>query len=97
MNKNRKVKPFVFPNSFSLVIGYIRYSFHLPYTQTEGIINATGKSLPLKSSYGHICKRIDRLRVNINNGRINDNNNDDEYIIIAAADSTSIKVTNRGG
>src|SRR6185437_4097237 len=92
MNKNKKGKPFVFPNSFILVIGYIRHFFHLPYRQTEGIINATGKSLPSKPSYGQICKRINRLRVNINDGRVNDV---DEYIIIAA-DSIGIKVTNRG-
>jgi hypothetical protein len=28
---NKKGKPFVFPNSFILVIGYIRTSFRLPY------------------------------------------------------------------
>ena len=40
--------------------------------------------------YGHICKRINRLNVNIKN-----NNIDDDDLIIAA-DSTGIKVTNRG-
>jgi len=97
MNKNKKGKPFIFPDSFILVIGYIRYSFHLPYRQTEGIIKATGKTLPEKSpSYGHICKRINKLNVNINNGREkNDDDDDDRYIIIAA-DSTGIKLTNRG-
>jgi Transposase DDE domain len=45
MNRNKKGKPFVFPDSFILAIGYIRYSFHLPYRQTEGIIKATGKRL----------------------------------------------------
>lgn len=96
MNKNKKGKPFEFPDSFILAIGYIRYSFRLPYRQTEGIINVTGKSLPSKPSYGHICKRINRLSVNISNGLIKkDDDDDDEYIIIAA-DSTGIKVTNRG-
>jgi hypothetical protein len=94
MNKNKRGKPFIFPNSFILVIGYIRYSFHLPYRQTEGIIKATGKNLPEKSpSYGHICKRINKLNVDINDHDSKDD--DDEYIIIAA-DSTGIKVTNRG-
>jgi hypothetical protein len=95
MNKNKKGKPFEFPDSFILAIGYIRYSFRLPYRQTEGIINVTGKSLPSKPSYGHICKRINKLNVNINNGPVKKNNNDDGYIVIAA-DSTGIKVTNRG-
>jgi hypothetical protein len=43
MNEGKKGKPFVFPNSFILVIGYIRYSFHLPYRQTEGISKPLGK------------------------------------------------------
>jgi hypothetical protein len=66
MNRNKKGKPFVFPNSFILVIDYIRYSFRLPYRQTEGIIKATGKRLPSNSpSYGHICKRINKLNIDI--------------------------------
>jgi hypothetical protein len=90
MNKNKKGKPFVFPNSFILVIGYIRYSFHLPYRQTEGIINATGKSLPADPpSYGHICKRINKLNIDINDHDRKDDDDDDKYIIIAV-DSTGI-------
>jgi hypothetical protein len=93
MNKNKMGKPFLFPNSFILVIGYIRYFFHLPYRQTEGIIKATGKRLPEKPpSYGHICKRINKLNVNITN----DNTDDDDDYIIIAIDGTGIKVTNRG-
>jgi len=93
MNNNKMGKPFLFPNSFILAVGYIRYSFHLPYRQTEGIIKATGKNLPEKPpSYGHICKRINKLDINITNDNTDD---DDEYIIIAI-DGTGIKVTNRG-
>lgn len=95
MNNNKMGKPFLFPNSFILVIGYIRYFFHLPYRQTEGIIKATGKRLPEKPpSYGHICKRINKLNVNITNDNTDDDDVDD-YIIIAI-DGTGIKVTNRG-
>ena len=93
MNEGKKGKPFVFPNSFILIIGYIRYSFHLPYRQTEGIIKATGKRLPSKSpSYGHICKRINRLYIDIKRDKADDG---DDYIIVSI-DSTGIKVTNRG-
>ena len=95
MNKNKKGKPFEFPDSFILAIGYIRYSFRLPYRQTEGIINVTGKSLPSKPSYGHICKRINRLSVNISNVGVK--TDDDDRDIIIAADSTGIKVTNTEG
>jgi hypothetical protein len=68
MNNNTLGKPSLFPNPFILAIGYIRYSFHLPYRQTEGIIRVTGKNLPEKPpSYGHICKRINKLNINITN------------------------------
>ena len=93
INKSKKGKPFTFPNSFILAVGYIRYSFHLPYRQTEGIINATGKRLPSNSpSYGHICKRINKLNINIKREQIDE---DDDYIIVSI-DSTRIKITNKG-
>jgi len=93
MNKNKKGKPFIFPDSFILAIGYVRYSFHLPYRQTEGIIKATGKSLPSNPpSYGHICKRINKLNIDIKREKRDDENG---YIIVSI-DSTGIKVTNRG-
>ena len=94
MNRNKKGKPFVFPNSFILVIGYIRYSFRLPYRQTEGIIKATGKRLPSNSpSYGHICKRINKLNIDIRRDNTGDGGGSD---IIVSIDSTGIKITNRG-
>ena len=79
MNKSKKGKPFTFPDSFILVIGYIRTSFHLPYRQTEGIINATGKRLllPANPSYGHICKRINNLNIDIKKDNMDD---DDDHI-----------------
>ncbi len=92
MNQNKRGKPFTFPNSFILVIGYIRYSFHLPYRQTEGIIKATGKNLPANPpSYGHICKRVNKLNVDVRKSRKVDDND-----LIIPIDGTGIKVTNRG-
>ncbi len=94
MNEGKKGKPFAFPSSFILAIGYIRYSFHLPYRQTEGIINATRKRLPNNSpSYGHICKRINKLNINIKREHIDDDDND---CFVISIDSTGIKITNRG-
>ena len=45
----------------------------------------------------HICKRINRLRVDIKkeDDRIG-NDDDDDDIIVIRSDSTGIKVTNRG-
>ena len=61
MNENKKGRKFIYPDSFILVIGYIRIYFHLPYRQTEGIIKATGKNLPSHPAMAHICKRINKL------------------------------------
>lgn len=100
MNENKMGKPFLFPDSFILAIGYIRYSFQLPYRQTQGIIDATGKNLHSKSpSYGHICKRINKLNVEIRGGVAGGLGNkaadDDDYIMISI-DSSGTKITNRG-
>lgn len=91
MNENKKGRKFVYPDSFILAVGYVRIYFHLPYRQTEGIIRATGKSLPNHPSYGHICKRVNRLKADFNSGI---KTGDDDLVI--AIDSTGIKVTNRG-
>jgi len=92
MNENKKGRKFIYPESFILVIGYMRIYFHLPYRQTEGIIKATGKSLPNHPSYGHICKRINSLKADFNSGIKADGDED----LTIAIDSTGIKVTNRG-
>ena len=78
MNKNKKGKPFTFPDSFIKLLVTFVTSFHLPYRQTEGIINATGKRLllPANPSYGHICKRINRLTINIKKDNTDDDDDD---------------------
>ncbi len=96
--KIRKAKSTI-PDSFILIISYIRVYFHLPYRQTEGIIKATiGKSIPeykqpAAPSYSQICRRTNKLDIDINSG---DDGIDNDIVIIIAADSTGIKVTNRG-
>ena len=92
MNENKKGKKYSFPDSFILIIGYMRIYFHLPYRQTEGIIKATGKNLPDHPSYSQICRRVNKLDIS---SKRSDDDDDDKDIIIAI-DSTGIKVTNRG-
>ena len=89
MNENKNSKKYKFPDSFIFVIGYIRVYFHLPYRQTEGIIKATGKNLPDHPCYSQICRRVNKLDISIKRS-------DDDDVVIIAADSTGIKVTNRG-
>src|SRR3954454_9583074 len=92
MNENKNGKKYQFPDSFILAIGHIRVYFHLPYRQTEGIIKATGKSLPDHPSYSQICRRrVNKL--DISTKRSDDHDYDDDIII--ALDSIDIKVTNR--
>ena len=91
MNENKNGKKYQFPDSFILVIGHIRIYFHLPYRQTEGIIKATGKSLPDHPSYSQICRRVKKLDIST---KRSDNGGDKDIII--AIDRTGIKVTNRG-
>ena len=70
MNENKEGKKYRYPNSFILVIGYIRVYLHLPYRQTEGIIKATGKNMPNHPSYGQICRRLSRLDIDDGSSRI---------------------------
>ena len=98
--KIKKGKPYSFPDSFILIIGYMRIYFHLPYRQTEGLIKSAGKNLlPNYPSYSQICIRRRRRRrrglnqLDISIMRSDDDDDDD---IIIAIDSTGIKVTNRG-
>jgi hypothetical protein len=73
MNENRKGKPYSFPDSFILIIGYIRIYFHLPYRQTDGVIKATGKNLPDNPSYLQICsRRINKLNITSNRMDVDD-------------------------
>src|SRR6476646_5945892 len=92
MNDNKNGKKYKFPDSFILAIGYIRLYFHLPYRQTEGIIKATLRKrlhTNKQPSYSQICRRTNKLDININGSKEND-------FVIIAIDSTGIKITNRG-
>lgn len=86
-------KPFVFLNSFILAISYIHYSFRLPYRHSKGIIHATGKRLPSNSpSYGHICKRTNKLNIDIKREQIDDDGDNEHFVI--SIDITGIKKIN---
>jgi hypothetical protein len=50
--------------------------------------------MPHHPSYGHICKRINGLKADINGGVMADDGDDHP---ITAIDSTGIKITNRPG
>ena len=59
MNKDKKGRKFVYPDSFIKLLGYMRVYFHLPYRQTEGVVREHGSStLPSIPDYSNISRRI---------------------------------------
>ena len=38
MNERKKGRKFIYPDSFTKLLGYMRIYFHLPYRQTEDIV-----------------------------------------------------------
>ena len=95
MNKNKEGRKFVYPDSFIKLLGYMRAYFHLPYRQTECVVQRTCfNTLPSIPDYSNISRRINRLDIKISSDDGKSIVNDDNFLI--AIDSTGIKVTNRG-
>ncbi len=44
MNKGKLGEPFHYPDTFVLMLGYAKVYFHLPYRQTEGIVQGHAKN-----------------------------------------------------
>jgi hypothetical protein len=91
MNKNKKGKPYSFsPDSFIHIIDHIRIYFHLSYIQTEGIIKATGKSLPDPPLVIHTdLQKKSKNKLDISSNRLDDDNDNDGIII--AIDTVQVK------
>jgi len=93
MNKYKRGRKFVYPDSFIRSLGYMKAYFHLPYRQTEGVVREhasnTLQSIP---DYSRICRRINKLNIKICDDK--SNTHDDNFVIVI--DATGVKVTNRG-
>ena len=95
MNQRKEGRKFVYSDSFIKLLGYMRAYFHLPYRQTEGIVQShAANTLPSIPDYSRICRRINRLDIKVNDGYKSSLQHDDFFVI--AIDSTGIKVSNRG-
>ena len=95
MNQGKIGEPFHYPNTFLLLLGYAKTYFHLPFRQTEGIVQGHAKGkLPSIPDYTTINRRINKLDIQV---KVDNKSKEfkDGYIIIAI-DSNGIKVTNRG-
>lgn len=89
MNRKKEGALYRYPESFILLLGYMRVYFHLPFRQTEGVITAhADKKVPSIPDYSTINRRVNKLDIRINERIRND--------IVIVLDSTGIKVTNRG-
>jgi hypothetical protein len=69
MNEGREGAAYRYPDSFVQLLGYMRVYFHLPYTQTEGVVrvhvnNKIPQSVP---DYSTINRRINKLDIKLNN------------------------------
>ncbi|RPJ24103.1 MAG: IS5/IS1182 family transposase, partial [Nitrosopumilales archaeon] len=79
MNEDKEGRKFVYPDSFIKLVGYLRAYFHLPYRQTEGIIQAqAANTLPSIPDYSRICRRNNRLDL-----KIVDEDDDNVFCVLA--------------
>ncbi len=90
MNCRKTGRHYVYPNSFIIILSYIKSYFHLPYRQTEGLMKAVGKELPDNPSYSQMNRRINQLNVKLDKAK----EKDGAYVIIAI-DSTGINKDNK--
>jgi IS5 family transposase len=89
LNQGKVGEPYDYPDSFIQLLGYMRAYFHLPYRQTEGVVNSHASTkVPGIPHYSTINRRINKLEIKISEKLGND--------IVIALDSTGIKVANRG-
>jgi hypothetical protein len=85
MNQGKVVgEPYHYPDSFVLLLGYMRAYFHLPYRQTEGVVvKAYARNVPPSIPYySTLCRRVNKLDIKVNERIGND--------IIIALDSTEV-------
>jgi len=89
MNLGKEGALYRYPDTFVLLLGYMRVYFHLPFRQTKGVVAAhAGRKVPSIPDYSTINRRVNKLDIKINERIGND--------IILVLDSTGIMVTNRG-
>jgi hypothetical protein len=89
MNLGKEGALYRYPDTFVLLLGYMRVYFHLPFRQTKGVVTAhAGRKVPSIPDYSTINRRVNKLDIKMNERIGND--------IIIVLDSTGIKVTNRG-
>lgn len=92
MNDGKVGKPFDYPESLIKLLAIV-HAYLLPYRQSEGFTRALMRHTSLKTpDFTSIAWRVAKMDVSIDN-KIDSDDDDD---IVIAADSSGIKVANRG-
>ncbi|MDI6903497.1 MAG: IS5 family transposase [Methanocellales archaeon] len=91
MNRDKRGRPYEYPETFVRFMAFVHILFYLPYRQMEGFLRKLSKFVgELKAAdYTTLFKRIAELELQI------DDIPPSEPVIIAL-DSSGVKVTNRG-
>lgn len=78
MNRKKVGRHYLYPNSFIIALSDIKTYFHLPYLQTEGVINIWQRiELPDSPSYNQMNRKIDQFNV-----KIESKGKDDDVVIV---------------
>jgi hypothetical protein len=93
MNREKRGRPFRFPEAFIEWTALIHVLFYMPYRQMEGFLRALSQFVDLDPAhYTTLFKRIKLLDMDFDLLRSIDVGDD----LVIALDSTGIKVSNRG-
>ncbi|HET9774422.1 MAG TPA: hypothetical protein VFP25_05495 [Nitrososphaeraceae archaeon] len=90
MNECKEDGKFVYPYSFSKLLGHLRTYFHLPYRKTADPVTAHApNTVSSITDYSNRMGRINRLNI-----KISQDNNIHDIDFVITIDSTGMKVTN---
>lgn len=67
MNLGKEGALYRYPDTFVLLLGYMRVYFHLPFRHTKGVVTAhAGRKVPSIPDYSTINRRVNKLDFKIN-------------------------------
>jgi len=93
MNKNKRGRPYEYPEQFILFMAFVHIIFYMPYRQMEGFVRKLSELVLLlkAADYTTLFKRIAKTNI-----PLRDTITTKDEDIVIAVDSSGVKVTNRG-
>jgi len=90
MNKNKRGRPYEYPQSFIAFTAFLKTGFSLQFRQTEGVLRVLSRYIPKlrPADYTTLWRRIAHTSFDLLSIDVED--------AVIAIDSTGMKVTNRG-